>query len=212
VGLRIDRDEEIVMTDIEWSTVIPGAVGGLVGGLIGGGFAVLGMIVTSRRERRKAREDDLRTIRLTLRDLGVLYETDSDNSGYELTPEGEKKQSQLLAELRSRAVLVHKKKVRTRLELAERCMGNFAIKNFAGDEDYVVTRRMVRYADDTVVALLNRSLWRWRRLPKEPSYLENYRGALELDDEMRTDKQAAREVFLAQRKSDAKPTDPGQQA
>jgi hypothetical protein len=149
-----------------------------MGALIGGGFAVVGMFVTERRDRRKTQEDRqhaaLHAVLSRLAALRHLYMTDVEPNGYDLTPQGEVQQRRILDELRTQVGLLDRAELRVELDFVELAIGNGALMSFAGHRDALVTARMTGYGEAVVQAAL-----RNEPLPTPPEFVRVYRGAVE---------------------------------
>jgi hypothetical protein len=163
------------VSSFTWWAVVPSTVGGL----IGGGFAVLGMWVTGRRERRRVREslerDALLAARQSLLAIEDLYATDRDSElNWTLSEAGSQKEQRLLREIVVHAATIGDDKVREFLELSARVIGSGAVQQFHGDRDAQVSYKMCTYGKHIISARLTGG-----ELPPEPAFVSKYRSALE---------------------------------
>ena len=133
---RLDdhRNAEATVEGFTWWTLVPSTVGGL----IGGGFAVLGMWITGRRERSRIREaherETLLAARQVLLSIEDLYASDrAEDVPWELNPTGTQKQQRLLRELATHAAAVADGGVRELLELSTRAIGSAIVFQTQGD-------------------------------------------------------------------------------
>jgi hypothetical protein len=157
-----------------WWTLVPSTVGGL----IGGGFAVLGMWITGRRERSRIREaherEALLAARQVLLSIEDLYASDrADDAPWELNPTGTQKQQRLLRELATHAASVADVETRELLELSTRVIGSAIVFQTQGDRYGQIAYQMCTHGRSVITARL-----RGERAPAEPGVIGEYRAAI----------------------------------
>jgi hypothetical protein len=111
------------VTGFSWWNVVPSTIGGL----IGGSFAVIGMVVSGRRERIKDRErrtqEAIRSMQQCLLAVEDLCgtDTDTDDPG-SLTAVGYDRQERLISQLRVHVASIPDQKARQSLERISRML------------------------------------------------------------------------------------------
>lgn len=121
-----------------------------IGGLTGGVFAVVGMVVAGRRERRKERErrtnEAIRSAQLCLLTIEDLYSTDIDvdDPGF-LTRDGYDRRDRLRTELRTHVSSIPDERARVAFENIGRMLDHRGITILGEDSDAYASIQICRY-------------------------------------------------------------------
>jgi hypothetical protein len=137
------------VTVFSWWNVVPSTIGGLIGGT----FAVMGMVVSGRRERIKDRErrteEAIRNIQqclLAVEDLYSTYTNADDPGG--LTALGYDRRERLVSQLRIHVASIPVPKMRNPLEMVTRLISYSEIGTLEGYSDAYATHHICHYGLD----------------------------------------------------------------
>jgi hypothetical protein len=133
------------------SAVIPAFVGGLTGGM----FAIIGMIVSGRRERHRTdRDQELSAVlaaQQCLMAIEDLHATHRDDDG-DLSAEGEFRSEALLRELRASVVAIRKPVYRDALDAVAQVLQHHGIRLMFPDSGRQITTNACRYGHAVIAA------------------------------------------------------------